>query len=83
MKTLLELNSPKYLRRLVREINKYLKACKPVYCKAYPFNLRVKKVVYGPNINKIIVFDDMVFTKYAEAEDFLDENGREICASRQ
>lgn len=51
---LLGTDSPTYKRRLIREINSRLRSGKPVYVTDYPFNQRIKRVVYSPNTNSII-----------------------------
>jgi hypothetical protein len=78
---LIDTTSPKYLRRMVREINRLLHAGKPVYKKSYPFNVKVVGVVYGPNTRKIIVEDtDGRYTDGGPGDFFFDNTM--VCASR-
>ena len=52
--TLIDIDSPTYKRRMIREINIRLRNGQPVYVILYPFPQRVKRVMYGPNFNSII-----------------------------
>lgn len=82
MKELLDINSPKYLRRLVREINLSLLAGRSVYAKSYPCDVKVVKVVGGYNIKKVIVTKTDYSTESFGVDSFYDDSGP-IVASKE
>ncbi len=82
MKALLEYNSPKYLRRMIRAINAEKQTGNAVYARWHPFNITVASVTYGKNFNKILVTDYRGAMTAHGHDDFQDSNGQQICASR-
>jgi len=85
MKTLIPINSPRYIRRLVREINANLSVCYSVYV-ADPEsgnNLRVKRVKASKDASAVLATDYYGKTVTAGPESFIDANGGTICASRR
>lgn len=83
MKTkLLAVESDKYLRRMIREINSRLRSGDSVSVTNFPFPKKVCRVVYGPNLRKIIVTDSVGLTSAHDADGFTDGSGFAICASR-
>lgn len=83
MKQLISTESPKYLRRLVREVNNaFLRGC-AVYAidsiDAKADNFRVFNVSYAKFCGSALACNNS--TRFARR--FFDGNGNEICASRE
>jgi hypothetical protein len=80
-KELLPLDSPLYIKRIVREIKAQLRAGKSVYAKNETYKFKVLEVLTDGVF--LYALDPMGIATQFEATDIFDHNGQQICASRE
>lgn len=79
---LLDKNSPLYIKRMVREINRRLRAGNSVMARDYPFNVKVCGAYEPLKIKKVLVRLVNGKTGSYDVDSFFDADGNQICANR-
>jgi len=83
MKThLIDLKSPKYIRRLTRELNARLRNAGPVYAQGHRQNYHIARAKADLDTLSVIATDLDGLVHTCEPDSFIDAAGRQIRASR-